>query len=1773
MDLSEILKLYYEGPATEENERLVEEYFTDKLPDKPDLKQPKLKQKREKFQCKNKNKFYDEYMESETIKYKKKIRNLELNPEKENDDISITNQNENPVSIQQYIVNKDGKWANLRIFDYKEEITERIHKNNYVIIKGFTGCGKSTQVPQYIAADCQNRKVPYNIIITQPRRFAAKMLATRVAYELNCTVGSLVGYQIGLDRSRDSKITRILYCTTGVLLQRLTMSSYTETYTHIVLDEIHERSADLDMLFLVLKKMIYEQRINVKLILMSATCDVDLFQFYLTLPHYIKSNDSFLDITPSVIEISANLYGSGRIFRQDIFYLEDYITKLGNLKFTYGQNFDKPSDNDKRNIIQHTFNEQITFYRYCPKLNQMLHKVVHGIIYHQIELNDKAQNIKGTILIFLPGMGEILDLLNILKFSQYANKYKWKFFILHSTISLKEQTEVMKESLDGYRHIILATNIAESSLTVPNVEYVIDYCMCKTLISNRKGCNMTYLSLEWSSKSASDQRAGRTGRTNNGQVFRLLPSHFYQTFDEYDVPEFERTPLENYIMKAKLIDPKLPPKEVFAYALNPPKLEDVEKSILTLKRVGAFTVYVPNHLDPQTSEDEYEYDVEDGNLTALGYIMAMLPLDIMLGKLVSLGLVFDVTYESIVIAAAHCTSGFFLKNPYDPIHTFKSYLSWSNHSLSDSLAYLKAYRMYKTLESKFANNSQMAQKWCFQNNIEYQRLLELETLIEEIKIRLQSNLKIDIDFSSRSVYKKAEQDLILKVIISGAFYPNYFIRRYTNENFIRDYQSIMNCENTVMFTGFPSDNSITNSLYVPILKDMFNSCAKKIEFKVNGKVVFMKMNSYNNEISIENEDHPLYLEYKSHINSQAKSGFSLRNWSSFHETSVNTSVYLALASRRFNNSPITFNRMRPSIESFRKKEIFEQIQERQKNFHLANSNLVVNVSQKLRKYILPRLPKLHSATICINIRVCHVLTPHFFYVQYKHDFISKMLNNIDMLSSSLINVFNGNKNISQISILFDKNEANSLKNESNETIEIGSLVLAPLNIHRFDAISYIVEEVGLTKFTIDDYECILARAEVANITHYSHRSMVCLFYVDFGITDSLPLNKIHPLKCQYEFSSQKILREEIEVLDVEKLYNPQHIYDSLFRIPILAIRSQLTRIKPFSAIELVGNWMPQAKKFMIDFCAKNDYVFSVALQDQEVDVKFSLNELLVAKKFAEFKLETELYEYDYHHNWIGNFQQHFVWSPDYEFPSAFNEDPSDLNELQLEINQLEFEHSNDIENVSFPIHINGPFSPLEVRFTGMSLMNATKNVVVSSHSINSVALEPDYASNHSRLLVSGEINITEANSNRISLLNTTFMPNLVDFPAFMCLLFSPCVELRINKNVRAQSIGFPNEICGAICGIGFDSSTGISYDPDNDIDFFFDSSINVDDIELVNFLRYQISQFFYTKEQHINVWKSNSDDKSIFNLERNLFRRQQKCRQTLFQLLNRTRFKRSWFQTNRIRIDPNFKWNVNHSIKLDHCLPFKEFSEEMLSTINMKTAVLKPIFIPKLRKDDEPNVEWEDAVIENLEFIEADKLENCIDKETNLFLCKLCMVTKETRIEMHIHVKESSCDSHKELAHLFKQYYRLWKDELTQMKRFTTESTKEESTTVPPVDGFVNIPDNDFGSTLDCIDYQLDMINQLDQDQDSSAKLKISYNQPSAIEESNRKDMKTLMPLFNINNQNSIIALKRNLDKLIQNSQCDGFSAYECLTEFLDDDEISLIRGNIDPLLSSRRKL
>lgn len=160
-------------------------------------------------------------------------------------------------------------------------------------------------------------------------------------------------------------------------------------------------------------------------------------------------------------------------------------------------------------------------------------------------------------------------------------------------------------------------------------------------------------------------------------------------------------------------------------------------------------------------------------------------------------------------------------------------------------------------------------------------------------------------------------------MIAGAFYPNYFTRNFVQEDILDRYQTGVNTENTVVLTGFCKDSLVT-SLYIPFLKKIFEPCSSKIDFKIDCSTVFMIFDTNNHEISIENEDHPLHLAYNSHINSQqiSQTKFAgLKNWSSFSETNIHTSVYLALALKKFMRNQITLNRYRSTIETFHKKEI------------------------------------------------------------------------------------------------------------------------------------------------------------------------------------------------------------------------------------------------------------------------------------------------------------------------------------------------------------------------------------------------------------------------------------------------------------------------------------------------------------------------------------------------------------------------------------------------------------------------------------------------------------------------------------------------------------------------------------------------------------------------------------------------------------------------------------------------------------------------------------
>lgn len=171
----------------------------------------------------------------------------------------------------------------LPIHTYRAEILRRVNQSPVVTIKGETGCGKSTQVPQYILDAAFDKREYCNIVVTQPRRIAAITLAEQVSKERGCEKNTLIGYQIGLDRQVHDD-TRITYCTTGVLLEKLILRKRMDMYTHIILDEIHERDEDMEFLLIAIKRFMIDNPFMTKIILMSATVQTSQFSKYFRLP-------------------------------------------------------------------------------------------------------------------------------------------------------------------------------------------------------------------------------------------------------------------------------------------------------------------------------------------------------------------------------------------------------------------------------------------------------------------------------------------------------------------------------------------------------------------------------------------------------------------------------------------------------------------------------------------------------------------------------------------------------------------------------------------------------------------------------------------------------------------------------------------------------------------------------------------------------------------------------------------------------------------------------------------------------------------------------------------------------------------------------------------------------------------------------------------------------------------------------------------------------------------------------------------------------------------------------------------------------------------------------------------------------------------------------------------------------------------------------------------------------------------------------------------------
>ncbi|XP_062554172.1 probable ATP-dependent RNA helicase DHX34 [Armigeres subalbatus] len=551
--------------------------------------------------------------------------------------------------------------ANLPVASHRDEIIAAVNNEQIIILAGDTGCGKSTQVPQYLYHAGYEK-----IACTQPRRIACISLSKRVAHEMLCEYGTRVGYQIRFEKSKSTQ-TNILFITEGLLLRQLSTDENLSQYSVIILDEVHERHLHGDFL-LGITKCLIRAKPDIKLVLMSATINIKLF------------GDYFAEEKAQIIEVP------GRLFPIKLHYMpqiQDVCTT------STGKTKQKTSD-------------RISPEPYIQILQLIDQK------YPPTE--------KGDVLIFLSGLNEITTIVDAAK--DYAEKNKnWIILPLHSTLSIAEQDKVFDYAPDGVRKCIISTNIAETSVTIDGIRFVIDSGKVKEM-SYDATTKMQRLKEFWISKASAEQRKGRAGRTGPGICYRLFSEKQFGDFESYTTAEILKVPLESLLLQ--MISMGLPNARLFPFIESPPA-ENIENAIMNLKHHEALTA--------------------DEKLTPLGKALAKIPVDIGIGKMLLMGCVFQQLQPVLTLAAALSVQSPFTNRAYREPECERARKSFeSDHG--DPVTLLNAYKEWLELkqngfEYRRDEHRESSKSWCRRRGLEEQRFYEITKLRRQFQDLLQ----------------------------------------------------------------------------------------------------------------------------------------------------------------------------------------------------------------------------------------------------------------------------------------------------------------------------------------------------------------------------------------------------------------------------------------------------------------------------------------------------------------------------------------------------------------------------------------------------------------------------------------------------------------------------------------------------------------------------------------------------------------------------------------------------------------------------------------------------------------------------------------------------------------------------------------------------------------------------------------------------------------------------------------------------------------------------
>ena len=558
-------------------------------------------------------------------------------------------------------------YPDLPISRRRNDILAAMREHQVIVVVGETGSGKTTQLPKMameLAGEVRGR-----VGCTQPRRLAAASVSRRVAEELNCDLGGLVGYQVRFEEKAGPD-TRLKFMTDGILLAETQHDPDLRQYHTLILDEAHERSLNIDFLLGYLR-LLLDRRRDLRLVISSATLDAGGFS-------------EFFGGAP-IIQVE------GRTYPVDFHYL--------------------PPLHDDEELPAH--------------------------VARAVDWLDTLDD-RGDVLVFLPGEREIREVAEKLEGRNLGNT---RILPLFARLGLADQQRIFHPE-QGYRRIVLATNVAETSLTIPGIIYVIDSGLAR--VSRYSPARQVQrLQIEPVSKASARQRAGRCGRVCEGVCIRLYSEKDWEDRPDFTDPEIRRSALAGALLRMK--DLGLPEMPEFPLP-DPPSSKLVTEGYRTLREIGA--------LDKARQ------------LTPVGRKLARLPIDPRLARML-----LEAQHEQALPEMLVIVAGLGIMDPRErPADAAQkagqAHAQWKEED-SDFLSLLKLWKAaWQFREGKRWRKNQL-RKWCGKNFLNFNRMMEWFNLWEDLSRLVRETLKCGISPLEEETERQASFAMIHRSILAG----------------------------------------------------------------------------------------------------------------------------------------------------------------------------------------------------------------------------------------------------------------------------------------------------------------------------------------------------------------------------------------------------------------------------------------------------------------------------------------------------------------------------------------------------------------------------------------------------------------------------------------------------------------------------------------------------------------------------------------------------------------------------------------------------------------------------------------------------------------------------------------------------------------------------------------------------------------------------------------------------------------------------------------------